>query len=260
MWRHKAQNAAPELVHCSFCAKSQNEVKKILAGPDVFICDECIGLAVEALEEEGLPIGSADPDRHVYVQIPVPAQRSAVPTDARIGELLYLVGVDADGRSDTVPVRLLRREPADDEGWVLLQLRCIKESAVVIAGLIAGSRPFTILRVLGQPESEGLFARVTEAPSLPGPAETSRPKEAWSAEPWPEDPFAAVSSPEEARVARAKPKRAASEEALTQSDKPEGDKPPEDKPANGGANGPAPDDTPPHGTARLEIAPKWSSA
>ncbi len=82
MWRHKSQNVAPELVHCSFCGKSQNEVKKILAGPDVFICDECIGLAVEALEEEGLPLGSADPDRHVYVQIPVPAQRSAVPTDA----------------------------------------------------------------------------------------------------------------------------------------------------------------------------------
>ena len=190
MWRHKSQNTAPELVHCSFCGKSQNEVKKILAGPDVFICDECIGLAVEALEEEGLPLGSADPDRHVYVQIPVPAQRSAVPTDARIGELLYLVGVDSDGRTDTVPVRLLRREPADDEGWVLLQLRCIKESAVAIAALIAGSRPFTILRVLGQPESDGLFARVTTAPSLPGTSEILRPKEPWSAEPWPGDPFA----------------------------------------------------------------------
>jgi hypothetical protein len=253
MWRHKAQNTAPELVHCSFCGKSQNEVKKILAGPDVFICDECIGLAVEALEEEGLPLGSADPDRHVYVQIPVPAQRSAVPTDARIGELLYLVGVDAEGTTNTVPVRLLRREPADDEGRVLLQLRCIKESAVVIAALIAGSRPFTILRVLGQPESDSLFARVTTPPSLPGPAETSRPKEPWSMEPWPEDPFAAVSSPEEAG-----PKKAVPERAVPRADKPKQDKPREDEPR--GSNGPAPDDTPPHGTARVEISPKWSSA
>jgi len=253
MWRHKAQNTAPELVHCSFCGKSQNEVKKILAGPDVFICDECIGLAVEALEEEGLPLGSADPDRHVYVQIPVPAQRSAVPTDARIGELLYLVGVDAEGTTNTVPVRLLRREPADDEGRVLLQLRCIKESAVVIAALIAGSRPFTILRVLGQPESDGLFARVTEAPSIPGPAEISRPKEAWSMEPWPEDPFAAVSSPEEARVAKAKPKKVTPAAATRQVDEQEEGKRAEE------SNGAAPDDTPPHGTARLEI-PKWSSA
>ncbi len=250
MWRHKAQNAAPELVHCSFCGKSQNEVKKILAGPGAFICDECIGLAVDALEEEGLPLGSADPDRHVYVQIPVPAQRSAVPTDARIGELLYLVGVDSEGRTDTVPVRLLRREPADDEGWVLLQLRCIKESAVVIASLIASTRPFTILRVLGQPGSEGLFARVTEPPSLPGPTELSRPKEAWSSEPWPEDPFAAGASPEEAR-----PKGAVPQRAVAKADRPQ-----QDKPAAGTADGPAQDDTPPHGTARVEISPKWSSA
>src|SRR5580658_2978838 len=209
MWRHKSQNTAPDLVHCSFCGKSQNEVKKILAGPDVFICDECIGLAVDALEEEGLPLGSADPDRHVYVQIPVPAQRTVVP----------------DGRTDTVPVRLLRREPADDEGWVLLQLRCIKESAVNIAALIAGTRPFTILRVLGQPESEGLFARVTEAPSLPGPSEISRPKEPWSVEPWPEDPFAAVSSPEEAGA-----KKATHERAVPKADKPKEGKSKEDKP------------------------------
>jgi hypothetical protein len=250
MWRHKSQNTAPELVHCSFCGKSQNEVKKILAGPDVYICDECIGLAVEALEEEGLPLGSADPDRHVYVQIPVPAQRSAVPTDARIGELLYLVGVDAEGRTDTVPVRLLRREPADDEGWVLLQLRCIKESAVAIAALIAGSRPFTILRVLGQPESDGLFARVTTPPSLPAPGGIPRPKEPWSAEPWPEDPFAVNASAEGAGVGKAKPER-----ALMKVEKPKND-----KGSGGTPNGPTSDDTPPHGTARVEISPKWSSA
>ena len=222
-----------------FLRKIAKRGQEILAGPDVFICDECIGLAVEALEEEGLPLGSADPDRHVYVQIPVPAQRSAVPTDARIGELLYLVGVDTEGRTDTVPVRLLRREPADDEGWVLLQLRCIKESAVAIAALIAGSRPFTILRVLGQPESDGLFARVTTPPSLPGPSEIPRPKEPWAAEPWPEDPFAANASPERAGVEKVKPERAVIK----------AEKPKNDKGSGGTPNGPTPDDTPPHGTA-----------
>ena len=29
-------------VHCSFCGKSQHEVRKIIAGPDVFICNECV--------------------------------------------------------------------------------------------------------------------------------------------------------------------------------------------------------------------------
>jgi len=31
-------------IYCSFCAKAQNEVKKIIAGPSVYICDECVGL------------------------------------------------------------------------------------------------------------------------------------------------------------------------------------------------------------------------
>ena len=36
---------SPEkLLYCSFCGKSQHEVKKLIAGPSVFICDECISL------------------------------------------------------------------------------------------------------------------------------------------------------------------------------------------------------------------------
>jgi rhamnose utilization protein RhaD (predicted bifunctional aldolase and dehydrogenase) len=40
------------LVSCSFCAKSQREVKKIIAGPEVYICDECIGLCNDIIAEE----------------------------------------------------------------------------------------------------------------------------------------------------------------------------------------------------------------
>lgn len=38
--------------YCSFCGKSQNEVKKIIAGPNVFICDECVDLCGEVINEE----------------------------------------------------------------------------------------------------------------------------------------------------------------------------------------------------------------
>ena len=38
--------------YCSFCGKSQNEVKKIIAGPNVFICDECVELCAEVVNEE----------------------------------------------------------------------------------------------------------------------------------------------------------------------------------------------------------------
>ena len=39
-------------IHCSFCGKAQEDVKKIIAGSDVFICNECIELSVHILEEE----------------------------------------------------------------------------------------------------------------------------------------------------------------------------------------------------------------
>ena len=39
-------------LHCSFCGKSQKEVKKLIAGPTVYICDECIGLCNDIIAEE----------------------------------------------------------------------------------------------------------------------------------------------------------------------------------------------------------------
>ena len=40
------------LLRCSFCGKTQEDVKKIIAGPTVYICDECIDLCNEIMEEE----------------------------------------------------------------------------------------------------------------------------------------------------------------------------------------------------------------
>ena len=37
---------------CSFCGKAQKEVKKLIAGPTVYICDECIGLCNDIIAEE----------------------------------------------------------------------------------------------------------------------------------------------------------------------------------------------------------------
>lgn len=46
------ENQEPEC-HCSFCGKNQDEVEKLIAGPDVYICDECIELCNEIVNEEG---------------------------------------------------------------------------------------------------------------------------------------------------------------------------------------------------------------
>ena len=39
-------------LHCSFCGKTQDQVKKLIAGPNVYICDECIDLCSDIIEEE----------------------------------------------------------------------------------------------------------------------------------------------------------------------------------------------------------------
>ena len=48
----------PDVLHCSFCGKSQKQTKKLIAGPGVYICDECIDLCNEIIAEElfGRPV------------------------------------------------------------------------------------------------------------------------------------------------------------------------------------------------------------
>ena len=49
----EADPAKPKhTMYCSFCGKSQHEVKKLIAGPAVFICDECTGLCQKIMEAE----------------------------------------------------------------------------------------------------------------------------------------------------------------------------------------------------------------
>jgi hypothetical protein len=42
----------PKTLYCSFCGKSQHEVRKLIAGPTVFICDECVALCADIVEPE----------------------------------------------------------------------------------------------------------------------------------------------------------------------------------------------------------------
>ena len=59
-----AKSGPEKLLYCSFCGKSQHEVKKLIAGPSVFICDECISLCNDIIRdeisEEGAKLGSSD--------------------------------------------------------------------------------------------------------------------------------------------------------------------------------------------------------
>jgi hypothetical protein len=46
--------ASPKTLYCSFCGKSQHEVKKLIAGPSVYICDECVDLCVDIVRDGAL--------------------------------------------------------------------------------------------------------------------------------------------------------------------------------------------------------------
>jgi ATP-dependent Clp protease ATP-binding subunit ClpX len=54
---------AEKLLYCSFCGKSQHEVKKLIAGPSVFICDECIELCNDIIRDEQAADPNADAGR-----------------------------------------------------------------------------------------------------------------------------------------------------------------------------------------------------
>ena len=41
-----------KLLYCSFCGKSQHEVRKLIAGPTVFICDECVELCMNGMDRD----------------------------------------------------------------------------------------------------------------------------------------------------------------------------------------------------------------
>lgn len=74
---------------CSFCGKSQREVKKLIAGPSVYICDECIDLCNDIIREEGQKAGGAAATGGVATGgqgLPKPAEIKAFLDDYVIGQ------------------------------------------------------------------------------------------------------------------------------------------------------------------------------
>ncbi len=71
-----------DLLKCSFCGKSQKQVKKLIAGPGVYICDECIDLCNEIIEEE-----FSTTEELEFAELPKPADILAFLDDYVIGQI-----------------------------------------------------------------------------------------------------------------------------------------------------------------------------
>jgi ATP-dependent Clp protease ATP-binding subunit ClpX len=72
-----------KLLYCSFCGKSQHEVRKLIAGPSVFICDECIELCNDIIREETHGEGAA---KGVKSDLPVPQEIRGILDQYVIGQ------------------------------------------------------------------------------------------------------------------------------------------------------------------------------
>ena len=88
------KGSSEKLLYCSFCGKSQHEVKKLIAGPSVFICDECIDLCNDIIRDETTADAGSG------------AIKSDLPTPREIGTILdqYVIGQDKAKRILSVAV------------------------------------------------------------------------------------------------------------------------------------------------------------
>ena len=80
----KKAGSGEKLLYCSFCGKSQHEVKKLIAGPSVFICDECIELCNDIIRDE-------------IAAVPEGTSKRELPAPKEIREMLdqYVIGQDS---------------------------------------------------------------------------------------------------------------------------------------------------------------------
>ncbi|MBL6691347.1 MAG: ATP-dependent Clp protease ATP-binding subunit ClpX [Pseudomonadales bacterium] len=78
---HDGNNGDGKLLHCNFCGKSQHEVRKLIAGPSVYVCDECVELCNDIIREE-LQENSEE------------AENRKLPTPQEINDILdeYVIG------------------------------------------------------------------------------------------------------------------------------------------------------------------------
>lgn len=141
------------MVHCSFCGKNQDEVKKIIAGNGVFICDECVALSQEIIKEE--------------LAEEVLADLTDVPKPKELLDILnqYVVGQDRAKRALAVAVynhykRISFTESRDEEDVVL------QKSNILMIGPTGSGKTFlaqTLAKSLNVPFAIADATSLTEA-------------------------------------------------------------------------------------------------
>ncbi len=144
--------SSDKVLYCSFCGKSQHEVKKLIAGPSVFICDECIDLCNDIIREE---VGSEDKT----------GLQSDLPTPQEIRAILdqYVIGQNQAKKILAVAVynhyKRLKAEPDNDAVE-------LSKSNILLIGPTGSGKTFlaqTLARLLNVPFVMADATTLTEA-------------------------------------------------------------------------------------------------
>ena len=140
-------------IHCSFCGKSSEQVKKIIAGPDVYICNECIDLCKEIIDEE---IYSGEAVE--FGEVPKPQEIRKILSD-------YVIGQDRAKKTLSVAVynhykRISQMDAQSADGIEL------QKSNICLIGPTGSGKTFlgqTLARILDVPFAIADATSLTEA-------------------------------------------------------------------------------------------------
>lgn len=150
---------------CSFCGKTQDQVKKLIAGPDVFICDECVELCNEILDEEFFESKEKNGEKHEKASDDI--EEKAIPKPHEIKAYLdqHIVGQDDAKKVLSVAVynhyKRLKHNKQDDTNGVEIQ-----KSNILLVGPTGSGKTLlaqTLAKMLDVPFAVADATTLTEA-------------------------------------------------------------------------------------------------